>query len=247
VLPRFLAASLDPHARVASLGADETHHLTHVVRIGVGEEIAVFDGRGREYRARVERVDRSGAQLSLLEELVPTREPAVRLTLAQALLKGEKMDAVVRDATMMGASAIVPIVTAHTAASPRVLHTGHAAERWRRVAIASAKQCRRAVVPVIGDGTPFAQWITEDASELRLVLFEPASDAEGHPVSAVQGVDRPASASILVGPEGGWSAAEQAAALDAGWMPITIGRRTLRADAVPIAAMGILLYLWGDL
>src|SRR4029079_8270181 len=76
-------------------------------------------------------------------------EPAVRLTLAQAVLKGEKMDDVVRDATMMGVTAIEPLVTGHTVAH---MKAGRAPDRWRRIAISSAKQCRRAVVPAIGVG-----------------------------------------------------------------------------------------------
>ena len=81
---------------------------------------------------------------------------------------------------------------------------------------------------------------------MRLLLVEPSASVEGHPVSTLAG-DRPASASLLVGPEGGWSADEIAAAGRAGYVPITLGRRTLRADAVPIVAIGVLQFLWGDL
>lgn len=246
MLPRFLATSIDPAHGTASLDPDESHHLTHVVRLGAGDEVAVFDGAGHEYRARVERTGRGGTELRILEELVPAAEPAVRLTLAQSLLKGDRMDAVVRDATMMGAAVVVPVVTEHTAASRRLLHEGRASERWRRVAVASAKQCRRAVIPAIGEGTTFGRCIAEDTSAVRLLLVEPMPVVEGHPLSVVHGA-RPLSATILVGPEGGWSSEEVGSAISAGWTPITIGRRTLRADAVAIVAIGILQYLWGDL
>ena len=114
MLPRFLATDLDPGSNTASLSAEEAHHLTHVLRLRFGDEIAVFDGNGREYRARIERVSRDGAYVHLLEEISAAPEPLVRLTVAQAVLKGDKMEEVVRDATMMGAAAIEPIVTAHT-------------------------------------------------------------------------------------------------------------------------------------
>ena len=81
---------------------------------------------------------------------------------------------------------------------------------------------------------------------LRLMLVEPAAEVTGHPL-ATFAAERPASASLLVGPEGGWSLAEIDAAVRAGWVAITLGRRTLRADAVPIVAIGVLQYLWGDL
>src|SRR5688572_18063347 len=163
MLPRFLAASVDVAASSAHLDADEVRHLAQVLRLAAGDEVAVFDGAGREFRARVERVARDGAELRLLEEFPAAPEPAVRVTLAQAVIKGEKMDDVVRDATMMGVAAIEPLVTEHTAAH---MKAGRAPERWRRIAIASAKQCRRAVVPVIGQGTAFEDWLPQDRSEL---------------------------------------------------------------------------------
>ena len=243
MLPRFLAESIDMRAHTARLADDEARHLAHVLRLGVGDEVAVFDGAGREFRARIERVAKDGADVRLLDEFPAAPEPAVRLTLAQGVVKGEKMDDVVRDATMMGVAAIEPLVTEHTAAH---MKSGRAPDRWRRIAIASAKQCRRAVVPAIGAGMAFADWLPQDRSELRLLLVEPSAAIEGHPVSTL-GVDRPASASLLVGPEGGWSVAEIESAVGAGCVPISLGRRTLRSDAIPIVAIGILQFVWGDI
>ena len=240
---RFLADSVDVVASAARLGEDETRHLSQVLRLGVGDEIAVFDGAGREFRGRVERIARDGADVRLLAEIDAAPEPAVRLTLVQAALKGEKMDDVVRDATMMGAAAIEPLVSAHTVAHLRI---GGAPARWQRIAVASAKQCRRAVVPAIGAGTAFADWLPQDSAALRLLLVEPSASVTGHSPSTLSG-DRPASASLLVGPEGGWSAAEIDAAVRAGYVPISLGGRVLRADAVPIVAIGILQFIWSDL
>ena len=246
MLPRFLAADLDPVSGTASLPPDEAHHLTHVLRLRFGDEIAVFDGNGREYRARIERISREGAHLHLLEEISAAPEPTVRLTLAQGVLKGDKMEDVIRDATMMGVATIEPLVTTHTTIRQKALTEGQVTDRWRRIAVASAKQCRRAVLPVIGNGTTFDDLIVQDTAEMRLMLVEPHAGVEGHPVGTVQG-QRPAAATLMVGPEGGWSPEEIEAAVRAGWMPITLGRRTLRADAVAIVAIGVLQFLWSDL
>jgi len=243
MLPRFLAESFDHSAGTARLAEDEARHLSQVLRLGVGDEIAIFDGRGREFRAAVESVARDGAGVRIVDETTAAPEPVVRLTLAQSVIKGEKMDDVVRDATMMGVAAIEPLVTAHTAAH---MKAGRAPERWRRIAIASAKQCRRAVVPVIGAGMTFDEWVQQDRAAFKLMLVEPSATLEGHPISTITGT-RPDSASLLVGPEGGWSAGEITSAVRAGYVPITMGRRTLRADAVPIVAIGLLQFVWGDL
>lgn len=241
--PRFLIAQIDAAAATARLDAEESRHLAQVLRLSAGDEIGVFDGKGREFRARVERIERDGADVRLIEEIAAATEPAVGLTLAQSVLKGEKMDDVVRDATMMGVSAIEPIITDHTAAR---MKAGRAPQRWRRIAIASAKQCGRAVVPVIGVGRGFGDWLAQDRAPLRLLLVEPSASVEGHPVSTLAG-DRPASASLLVGPEGGWSGEEIDHAMRAGCVPVTLGRRTLRADAVATIAIGVLQFVWGDL
>lgn len=244
-LPRFFVPALpdgDPRGEIA-LPADEAGHLTRVLRLGAGDEIAIFDGRGREFRARVTRVSRNSAHVELAERVEATAEPRVRLTLAQAILKGEAMDDVVRDATMMGVARIDPIVSAHVV----VKSSGHASERWRRVAIASAKQCRRAVVPAIGEPRRFDAWLADAASDVKAMLVEPAlgvtSPRDLHSVFG----SAAASATVLVGPEGGWSVEERQRAGAAGFIPVTLGALTLRADATPIVGIALLRFVLGDL
>jgi 16S rRNA (uracil1498-N3)-methyltransferase len=229
-----------------------------VLRLGAGDEIAVFDGAGREFRAVVSRVARDAAELRIIEEIAAAPEPAVRVTLAQAVLKGDKMDDVVRDATMMGAAAIVPLITDHTVAHVK---PGAAPDRWRRIAIASAKQCRRAVVPAVHPAVRFADWLSSEHTGMKILLTEPsAAAAEKLRLSPFPAEKRgqppfpggkwgqpPFSASLAVGPEGGWSRDEVDAAVRLGYETLTLGRRTLRADAVAIIAIGVLQHQWGDL
>src|SRR5262249_18613781 len=144
-------------------------------------------------------------------------------------------------ATMMGVTAIEPLVTDHTVAH---MKEGRAPERWRRIAIASAKQCRRAVVPAIGAGTSFADWLARDSSASRLLLGEPQQRKSGQPPSFLR---PPASVTLVVGPEGGWSDREIDVAIEAGLTPVTLGGRTLRADAVPVVAIAVVQFLLGDL
>ena len=174
-------------------------------------------------------------------------EPQVALTLAQAVLKTDKMDEVVRDAVMLGVAAIQPIVTKRTEATVAALMRGARVERWRRVALASVKQSRRAVLPEVRMPLTLETFIDEPAAALRLMLVEPGAGASVEPLSAIQGEPTPHDASLLVGPEGGWTGQECAAAVDRGIRLVTLGHRTLRADAVPVAAISVLQFLWGDL
>jgi 16S rRNA (uracil1498-N3)-methyltransferase len=244
---RFFAPALDAGDDTVTLPRDEAEHLTRVLRLGIGDTVAVFDGRGGEFLARVASLARRDVRVQVLSRLEPAAEAAVALTLVQAILKGDKMDDVVRDAVMLGVAAIQPIVTAHTDTTIAALVRGGRVERWRRVALASVKQSRRAVLPEIRTPLPFAGHLGDPPAALRLMLVEPAASADAESLAAVQALAVPGDAALLVGPEGGWSAEECAAARAAGVRLVTLGHRTLRADAVPVAAISVLQFLWRDL
>jgi 16S rRNA (uracil1498-N3)-methyltransferase len=247
---RFYAPDLAPGAEVVDLPDEESHHLAHVLRLGAGDEVCVFDGRGHEYRARVEQIVKGAARVRLLEPITPSAEPRVHATLAQAVLKSDHMNAVVRDATMMGVAGIQPVVTSRTQVSLSALRRGRAVERWRRTAIASVKQSRRAVVPAVHEPATFEQYLKAASAEERLclMLVEPGVHAPAlRDSDALLRLPRPSHADILVGPEGGWDEDEVDAALSAGCSLLTLGQRTLRADAAPVVAIAVLQFVWGDL
>lgn len=248
MLPRFYAPSLDPAAAEVTLPPDEAAHLTRVLRLGEGDEVAVFDGRGVEVRARVARARRDAVTLAIVARVVPAAEPTVPLALAQAVLKADAMDDVVRDATMMGVARIDPIVSGHVVVRERVIASGRPLDRWRRIAVSSAKQCRRATVPAIAAPRPMADWLREARDAWRLILVEPsAATGREAGMRALLERPRPASIAVVVGPEGGWSAPERELAIAAGCVPVSLGALTLRADAMPIAALVALRFVVGDI
>ncbi len=245
MLPRFHAPAASSGDEIIELPPDEARHLSRVLRLGPGAEVAVFDGRGHELLAVVEAVTRTGARVRLVRPLEAAPEPDVRLTLVQGVLKGDHMDAVVRDAVMLGVAAIQPVATAHGQVRLDALARGAGAARWRRIAVASAKQCRRAVVPDILPAREFGELAAApgSAADLRLLLVEPAAARAGE-ASGLRALPRPRAAEIAIGPEGGWAADEIETAVAHGFVPVTLGRRTLRADAVPVAAIAVLQFLW---
>ena len=244
---RFFAPALDPGDETVTLPREEAEHLTRVLRLGVGDTVAVFDGRGQEFLARVVGAARSDVRLQIVSRVEAAAEPGVALTLAQAVLKGDKMDDVVRDAVMLGAAAIQPLVTKRTETTVAAVRNGARPDRWRRVALASVKQSRRAVVPEIRMPLTIETFLDEPPPALRLMLVEPGAFADVEPLSAIQQEAAPVDAVLLVGPEGGWTEEECASARARGVRLVTLGRRTLRADAVPVAAICVLQFLWGDL
>ena len=244
---RFFAPTLDPGDELVALPREEGEHLTRVLRLGVGDTVAVFDGRGREFIARVASAVRRDVRVQIVSPAPAAEEPQVALTLAQAVLKTDKMDDVIRDAVMLGVAAIQPIVTRRTEATVAALMRGARVDRWRRVALASVKQSRRAVLPDVRMPLTLETFLEEPPPVLRLMLVEPGASANVESLSGIQKLPAPADASLLVGPEGGWTEHECASAAARAVRLVTLGHRTLRADAVPVAAISVLQFLWGEL
>jgi 16S rRNA (uracil1498-N3)-methyltransferase len=215
--------------------------LRQVLRVKPGDAIALFDGRGHEWVGRVSGVTKHAVQVSGLEAIKAVPESPVAVTLAVGVLKGDQMDAVVRDATMLGVAAIVPLRTSHVTVPPKAWQSGAAVERWQRVAIASATQCRRAVVPDVHLVTDFDVCLRQP-SALRLICVEPGVAA---PVSDWKSLAAPESVQLLIGPEGGWSEAEVQQAVAAGANVMSLGPRTLRAETAPIVALTLIAAVWG--
>ncbi len=244
---RFYAPQASRIGQTVVLPPGEAHQLRHVLRLGRDATVRAFDGRGREFVARVQAIDRGGVSIRTVEAVEPAREPAVDLVLALAVLKGRTTGAVIRDATMLGARTIQPITTARSPAGAAAAGLDRQVGRWQAIAIASAKQCRRAVVPAVGPPLPFAELVARGPRGLGIMLVEPAIAAPHASIRTVADQPPPALATIAVGPEGGWTDAEVEAAAGAGFRLLTLGSRTLRADAAPAAALAILQYVWGDL
>ena len=163
---RFYAApdAFAPDGAWVELSREESAHLVNVLRLRVGDEAFVFDGAGREFRCRVEEV-RKSVRLACAEEVEPLRpESTLALTLAVALLKGEKFDLVVQKATELGVARIVPVVTARTDVRLRGGRESDArVARWQRLALEAAKQSGRARVPAVGAPVEVSKLLTHEA------------------------------------------------------------------------------------
>lgn len=216
-----------------------------MLRLGPGDPIRVFDGRGHEWEAAVEEVRRGEASVRLGAPIEPVREAGVSITLAAAVLKADHMDLVVRDAVMLGAAAILPLLTEHTEVTARVIDRGARIARWRRIAVASAKQCGRAVVPPVHEAMPIADALARPTIAARIMLTEPAASGVG--TVSLNQVPRAAAVELLIGPEGGWTAGERQLAATSGCMLVTLGAQTIRAAAAPIVAITAVRAMWGDL
>jgi 16S rRNA (uracil1498-N3)-methyltransferase len=240
---RFYAP--DFAAGEVQLPGDESEHLARVLRLREGDTVAIFDGAGREALARIMSVTSARVSVQVVEPRTPASEPRVSVTLAQALLKSDKMDRVIRDAVMLGVAAVQPFVSRRTDVPIKAVEKGGRQNRWDRTVIASVKQCGRAVVPPVHEVKEFQQLLRETEGT-RLLFVEPGAWPKSQDVASLDG--QPVSDVIVfVGPEGGWDPQELAGAGEAGVTLLSLGSRVLRADAAGAAVLSVLRYVWRDL
>lgn len=231
---RFFAPEADPDREIA-LSAEDAHHLLRVLRLGAGDEIVLFDGRGHAYRAVVTRCGRRSAFARCLE-LLPSRESPLDLWIAVAAPKGEALSWMIQKLTELGANRVTPLLAERTVSRGTSVKR---IERCRRVAAEACKQSGRSHLPAIDPPISLSA-LLETALPATRVLASPRGDST---LPAI----RPASCVALVGPEGGWTPEEEANALKAGFQPLRMGPRTLRVETAAIAVATLLQWQWGDL
>ena len=226
--------------RTVLLTAEEARHLREVLRLKAGDAVQVFDGAGREFRAVVSQARREFAELEIRDEIEPPKpDSPLKLTLAAALLKGEKFDLVVQKGTELGVNRFIPLVTRH--ADIKLRDEADALKRvtrWQRIALEAAKQCGRSIVPEVETPASFATLISE---ETNCLMF---SERGGQPLNTDL---RLKSVVAIVGSEGGWSDEELNEAGTNNVPIVTLGGRVLRAETAAIAAAVLLQHLYGDL
>jgi len=219
---------------------DASARHARVLRLARGTEIAVVDEQGGSWRGRIVELDRRGAIVEVVERTEdPGVESPLRLTLAQGLARGAKMEEVIRHGCELGVSAIVPLLCARS-----TWRSGNV-ERWRAIARDAARQSGRAVCPPVADILAFDEFVATPFAAHKLLLALPGPDAIPLP-HAITEVPPGAEVALLVGPEGGLPAEERQAALDAGYVPVSMGPRVLRTETAALAAAAALQATLGD-
>jgi len=242
---RFYAPDAHRTGQIVTLPEDEAAHAIRVMRLKAGDHVRVFDGAGHEFLAVIEQATKTNLDVRLEEPHAAAPERRIRVALAQAVLKGEKMDDVVRDAVMMGVTSIVPLMATRSEVSLATLQRRRSRQRWERIAIVSAKQCGRAVVPAIEEPCvldALAARVASDGQATTLMFVEPA--AAGGALSEFTAAPRD-SATVIIGPEGGWTP-EEIALMAPTTARVTLPGPTLRADAMAVVALTMLFTKWGE-
>jgi len=236
---RFFAPPEQFHGENAVLDPDETRHLRNVVRLKTGDTVRVFDGNGREFECQIVEIKKFETTLSIIQEVQPTSpESTLDLTLAVAMLKGEKFDLVVQKAVELGVKTLVPLRTIRCDIRSKDSLKRH--QRWQKIALEALKQTGRATLMQVAEPIAFDEFVSGLAND-AVILF---SERGGRPLTLES---QPKKLTAVIGPEGGWDDSEIELARNVGIRIVTLGGRILRAETAAIAIAAVLQNRFGDL
>lgn len=233
--------ALAPGAVVA-LPAAASHHLVHVLRAAVGDEVVVFSG-GMESHAAIAHIGKRGVSVRIAAATAVDRESPLACILTQAISSGERMDLTLQKAVELGVAGVQPLYSERSVVR---LDTERAEKRvahWRQVLIAACEQCGRNMVPDVAAPLAIIDWLgalpPPRAGELRMLLSPRATLRLGE-------LPRPSAITLLAGPEGGFTDVETGLAQQRGFVALKLGPRVLRTETAALAALAAINTLWGD-
>ncbi|QEK12367.1 16S rRNA (uracil(1498)-N(3))-methyltransferase [Crassaminicella thermophila] len=237
----------EEEAQIIINDIEDVKHIKKVLRLTEGDCIEVCDGNKNEYIGKISSLLKSEIRLNILEKKVAKTEPKVDITLFQGIPKSSKMDIIIQKCTELGIHKIVPIITERTIVQIKDKKAeAKKIERWQKVAEAAAKQCKRGIIPNIGNPIPFKEML-KLLSEYDLSIIPYEQEKNTGLKRLIKKNKDYKKIAIIIGPEGGFEKSEIIGAQEKGTLPITLGPRILRTETAGFVALSILMYEIGDL
>jgi 16S rRNA (uracil1498-N3)-methyltransferase len=244
-MSRFYVPEPQIEKGMLRLEGSEVRHIRRVLRLKTRDEIVIFDGLGKEYEGIIVEESPSSVVIKIQNVFSSKRDSPLEVTLAQSLLKGEKMDYLIQKATELGVKEVIPFFSSRSV--PLLEKSGKLKRhhRWGRIAIEASKQCGRGGIPKIVPLQDYSEMLKIASSDFfRLILWE----REGIKLKEVLERSKEKTRIFaVIGPEGGFSQEEVEEAKGAGFIPVTLGKRILRAETASLCLLSILQYERGDI
>jgi 16S rRNA (uracil1498-N3)-methyltransferase len=241
-MPRFYCAQPLSIGAVIALPDHVAHHVL-VLRLTLGERITLFNGEGGEYTATISALEKKRVQAEIKTFSPREAELPYAITMAQALPEASKMDWIIEKAVELGATAIQPLSAQRCVVKLSAERAAKKQAHWQGIIVSAAEQSGRNRVPHLAEVADFNSWVGQHDLHLRILLSPRAEQslsdwARHHP---------PQSVALLVGPEGGFSDAEENAARAQGVLALSMGPRVLRTETAGLAALAAINAVWGEM
>jgi len=230
--------TLEPGQEV-TIGDRAAHYLNRVLRVTVGQAIVLFNGDGHDYAAEVVRPGKKEFSLSVISRLPAARESGLKITVGQAISRGERMDQTLQKCTELGVAAFQPLFSERVEVRLRSEKLARRLEHWQGVVVSACEQSGRAVIPEVLVPLDFADWLDRSDTGRRLIL-KPGAE------TPLARVELHGQVQLVVGPEGGFSDLELELACSHGVEAASLGPRVLRTETAAPAAVAVLQALAGD-
>ncbi|MDA8364136.1 MAG: 16S rRNA (uracil(1498)-N(3))-methyltransferase [Gammaproteobacteria bacterium] len=240
-VPRFYCPQIPGTGMTVELPPTAAHHAMRVLRLRIGDGIAVFGGDGSECRAVISLMshDRVSAEIQSCSGI--DRESPLDITLIQAVSSGDRMDLTIRMAVELGVARIVPVIGVRSVVHLEGERARKRQRHWEEVVIAACEQCGRNRLPVVDPVAPLADWLRESPRAPVRWVLTPDATTTAHDLARPDGAVQ-----LLVGPEGGFTDDELRAAARGGFEGIRFGPRIMRTETAAAAALAAFAALWGD-
>ena len=226
----------------------DARHISKVLRMQPGTQLQIVSDDGVSALAEIIAIDSERVTVRCLEKLAESHEPRVKLVLAQGLAKGEKMDFIIQKAVEMGAYSVIPVAMEHSVVRLDGAKSAKKVERWQKIAESAAKQSKRDIIPQVQPVQSMAEMLAKCTCQTKIIAYEcedrlslkAALRAAGEAGGITELL-------LIIGPEGGISEGELEQARQAGAVPVSLGRRILRAETAGLVAISAIFYETGDL
>lgn len=229
---------LDPGEEI-KLEKSQSHYLGRVLRALPGQPVVLFNGDGHDYAGEITGVSKQGVTVAVTSRLPATREPALEVTVVQAVSRGERMDHTLQKCTELGAGRFQPLLSERVEVRLKPDRLTKRLEHWRAVVISACEQSGRAVVPEVLEPLGIDDWLDQSHGGMRIVL-DPAARQSLTALEIVSPLE------LVLGPEGGFSDAERALLRSHGVVPAALGPRILRTETAGPAALAVVQSMAGD-
>lgn len=223
----------------------DAKHIGKVLRMQLGDKLQIVSDDGVSALAEVASITESTVTVRCLEKLAESHEPAVKIILAQGLAKGEKMDFIIQKAVELGAYSVVPVAMEHSVVRLDGAKADKKVERWQKIAEAAAKQSKRDIIPEVQPVQTVKEMLANNDCKTKIIAYE--CEDRMSLKTALREAGQMEDLLLIIGPEGGISEGELTKAREAGAVPVSLGRRILRAETAGLVAMSAIFYETGDL
>ena len=225
-----------------ALNDEQSRHIAKALRMRAGDMLMLSAGDGKSYGCIIDSVDNGTVTISLCYEQADNSEPTVKVTLYQGVPKGDKLEDIIQKCTKLGVTAIQPVLTHRSVSRPDKKSAEKKQARYQKIALEAAQQSGRGIVPQINAMTLLKNAVEQDESELKILFYE----GGGEPLKNIISSDIK-SVSIYIGPEGGFEENEVELIKAAGGVVATLGKRILRTQTAPVAALSAIMLLTDNL